>query len=526
VPLDVIEPRDPIPNFLNIFHVTTRKYIVRRELLLEPGQAWRQDLADETARNIRNIPQFSVVLVFAARGSRTDRVRLIVVTKDVWSLRLNTGFRFASGRFEYLLIQPSEENLFGTHHAAAVQAYLQPETVAFGAKYTIPRVGGSRILLKSEANLVFNRETGQPEGSFGAFEYGQPLYSTRAPWSYLASITWRYEIDRRYVGGKLAGFDAKSTDAVDAIPFRYRADVITGAYVLTRSFGTKIKHDFSVGAEATRRVYREGDLSSFDRRAADEFRAFAIPRSDTRVGPFAQIRAYSTRFMRVIDFNTLGLQEDIRLGHDVYFRVYPVFKAIGSSRDFFGTLLSGSYTFPMGDGLTRVYAEGVIEAEPKRVADASLEIGARIESPRTGIGRLVFDGLLAYRFRNYMNKRATLGGDTRLRGYTTQLDIGENILTYNLEFRSRPLQLWSFQLGAVAFFDAGDAFDSIDALRMKHSVGVGLRAVVPQLNRVVMRLDWGFPLTRSAAPEGPFPGQFLVTLNQAFPMPTLPLRDF
>ncbi len=524
VPLDVIEQRDPVPNFLNIFHVTSRSYVVRREVLLEPGQAYRQELADETGRNLRNIPQFSLVLVFAARGSKEGRVRLVVVTKDVWSLRVNMGFRFASGRFEYLLVQPSEENLFGTHHSAAVEAYIQPETYALGARYTIPRIGGSRVLLRAETNVVMNRESGKPEGSFGSFTYGQPLYSTRADWSYLAQIVWRYEIDRRYVGGKLASFDAKSTEEDDAIPFRYRADVLGGSYTITRSFGRRTKHDFSTGVEATRRVYREDDLSRFAPEATRDFVAFGVPRSDTRIGPFAQLRAYSTRFMRVLDFNTLGLQEDIRLGHDVILRVYPVLRGLGSSRDFIGSSLSASYTVPLGDGIARVFAETILEAEPRRIADASLEAGARIQTPRTGIGRLVLDTRILRRVHNYMNRRSVIGGDTRLRGYTTLAYIGSDVLTYNLEYRARPFQLWSFQLGPVAFLDAGDAFDGFEEIRMKHSVGVGLRAVFPQLDRSVMRIDWGFPLTRAAAPEGPFPGQFVVTFQQAFPMPQVPLR--
>ena len=70
VSLDVIEKRDPAPNFLNIFHSRTRNYVIRRELLLEPGQRYRQDLADETGRNLRAISQFSLVLVFAVRVPR------------------------------------------------------------------------------------------------------------------------------------------------------------------------------------------------------------------------------------------------------------------------------------------------------------------------------------------------------------------------------------------------------------------------------------------------------------------------
>ena len=59
---------------------------------------------------------------------------------------------------------------------------------------------------------------------------------------------------------------------------------------------------------------------------------------------------------------------------------------------------------------------------------------------------------------------------------------------------------------------------------MKVSTGVGLRIVFPQIDRSVMRFDWGFPLTRSAAPEGPWPGQVVFTFQQAFPLQQVPIK--
>jgi len=84
--------------------------------------------------------------------------------------------------------------------------------------------------------------------------------------------------------------------------------------------------------------------------------------SDTRVGPFAQWRSYTTNFLRVLDFETLALQEDYRLGHDVWVRVYPVAAALGSSRTFFGTYAAAQYTLRIGrDGLARAGLESTTE---------------------------------------------------------------------------------------------------------------------------------------------------------------------
>src|SRR5260221_1557548 len=110
VTLDVIEPRDPAPGFLNWFHATTRPRIIEREMLAQVGDRYDPALVEETERNLR-VRQLSVVLIVATKGSAPDRVRLLVVTKDVWSLRVNWEPVFVNGRLQSLYLQPSEENL-------------------------------------------------------------------------------------------------------------------------------------------------------------------------------------------------------------------------------------------------------------------------------------------------------------------------------------------------------------------------------------------------------------------------------
>lgn len=121
VTLEVIEPRDPLPGFLNVFHVVSRRSTIEREVLIKKGETYMQVRADETARNLRRLPQLSVVICLPLRGSTPQRVRLLVITKDIWSLRLNSDVRFSSGGLELLALQPSEINLFGTHHTATLR---------------------------------------------------------------------------------------------------------------------------------------------------------------------------------------------------------------------------------------------------------------------------------------------------------------------------------------------------------------------------------------------------------------------
>jgi outer membrane translocation and assembly module TamA len=130
---------------------------------------------------------------------------------------------------------------------------------------------------------------------------------------------------------------------------------------------------------------------------------------------------------------------------------------------------------------------------------ASVSFGARFTTPRLPYGRFVFDAYYVRRYRNYYNTFFSLDNTTRLRGYTADPEInsdffGDGVIAHNLEFRTRPLQLFSTLLGAVVFHDVGDAFYELDEIKLKHSVGVGIRFLAPQLDRDVFRIDVGFPL--------------------------------
>lgn len=527
-PFDVLEPRDPLPmfliDFLNIFHVTTKPFVIRRHVLMQPGDAYQQELADETARNLRAIRQLSLVLVVPLKGSSPEKVKLLVIAKDIWSLRLNSDFRLANDQLEYLLIAPSEENLAGLHHSGSLRFELQPDTYAFGLSYRVPRIAETFIQASVSTNFILNRESGELEGSFGSFAYGLPLVNTRSEWSWIVALSWRSDITRFFNGVEPLTFDAESTPRQDdAIPITYSSEFLAGRSSFVRSFGRQIKHDISFGAEASRVVYRAPDLSEYAPAAAREYIDTQIPLSDTRVYPYIGYASYTTTFKSFVDFETLGLQEDYRVGHDVYIKAYPVIEELGSSRSYLGVAAGASGSAAMGDGHVRAYLQGLIEAEPKQVYDANAIVGAHVVSPRFTIGRLVADGFAFHRFENFLNRRTSIGGEGRMRGYPSGAYRGENVMAANLEFRSRPAELWTVQLGATAFFDTGAAWDRDETPLMRQSIGTGLRLVFPQLERSVMRFDWAVPLELD--PEvgvtSILPGRFIVTFDQAFPMPAV-----
>ncbi len=523
--LDVIEERDPAPNFLNYLHVTSKEYTVRRELLFKEGDRYDVIRVNESERNLRGLRQVSLVVILPLKTKDPNVVRLLVIAKDVWSLRLNSDFRVRAGQLELLFLQPAEENLFGTHRRAFLNFLYEPDTVTVGARFINPWLAGSRIQWAADVNFAVNHSTGDLEGSRGFVQYGLPLYSTRREWSWGAVAQWRTETTRRFIGTDLATFDAEVTDDDDQIPFRWNTEEISGQVSVTRSFGYAIKNNFSLGAAADRSVYRPDDLSGFDPLAAQEFLDERVPVTQTRNGPFLQWRFFLNQFGSLTDVETMGLQENYLLGPTLYARFFPIAKAFGSTRNVIGYSGTAAYTTKLGpgafgDGLLRVYASGGVEHDLDRDGEATdtfVQGGARAVSPPFFIGRMIWDGGATFRLDNFSNGLSTLGGGGKLRGYPTAQFIGENIITSNLEYRSRPFRLWTVLVGGALFYDVGDAFSG-DRLEPKHGAGFGLRVLFPQIGRAVLRFDWGFAIN-PPVPTGVFDG-LVFTFNQAFGFPS------
>ncbi len=624
VTLEVFEKRDQVPTFVNWLHVTTGDYIIEREVLIRPGQPFQQTLADETERNLRAFPQVSVVLIVPLKGSRPDTIRLLVITKDVWSLRLSWDPRFFNGRLTSLTLAPSEWNIAGTTQRVSGILSLTARNYWVGGSYYVPRIGGSRIAAFVNGNAVLNCQTNRLEGATGAFNYGQPLYSTRAKWSWRTAMSWssiirqpveefgqsicssQRTLARRVTNLETVGIsEAEATPITGGktgrtsslvterrtdvlVPIRYREERLRGQVALTRSFNILNKFDLSTGIEADqillndvssrdeflglRMLYPslDGEAGSpspedRDRFGADDPRLTdnlvaaarrdyrtglalnapnpptALPRSqlllsDRRISPYLQLHAFHTGFLRTINYNTLGLQEDVRLGHDVYLRLYPAFRPL-SSRDLLGVFASASYTWQLETGFLRTLVASEVEMaadgnEDTRApitgleqSDASVSAAVHFASPNLYVGRFVSSAVFNQSPIRYINRFSVgLGGTDRLRGYQPTAFLGISRFVVNTEFRSRPIQILSTLFGLSLFHDMGDATNDPLEMKLKHGGGVGLRVLFPQLDRDVLRFDFGFPLQEHAQGQFTFTAGFgqVATEPTASPAVLLP----
>lgn len=517
--IEVIEDRDPAPNFLNIFHSTTQASVIRRDVLLREGDPYRQYKVDETVRVLRTYSQLSLVLAIPVKGSRPNTVKLLILTKDVWSLRAQFDIRVGGGGLDVLRFEPTERNVGGTLNSIVTRFELYPETITLGAATFVPRIGDRRLYVGSEGNVIVNRNSGETEGTYGQVFASTPQVTAWQKWVYGTGVTWRNEIVRRYVGGRLATYDAPSTPDTEILPDAYRARLLTQQASIGRSFGLAHKMDFLFGAEISVRRYSFLEAPELltraeDKRVVDEYLGSRVPRSDTRVAPFVQAHFYESRFLRVHDLDTLALQEDYRVGYDWWLRMYPVTKGLGSSRDFLGIDSFAQYVVPISDGFARASGEALLELAHGEIPTAAFAANAAFVSPRFFFGRLLLDGLVIARPENYPNRRSTLGGEGRLRGFPSAALIGQNVVAYNAELRTRPIEILSCQVAGAAFFDVGDAFDGPNPA-LKSSAGFGFRGLLPQLDKKVFRFDIAFPIARPTSETGPI--GFYIAFEQAFP---------
>ena len=223
--------------------MTTKDFVVRRALFVKEGDRFGKALVDESARSLRSLRQLSLVVVAPVHGSHDDTVRLVVITKDVWSLYVDFDLALTGGGLESLTLEPKETNIAGIHHVAMGRFVLEPKTVTAGASYSIPRLDGRWLSLTTEGNAIFNRDSGDLEGGTVKTRIQRPLFSSRTEWAWSVDSSISNRIQRRYVDAEVATFT--NPDTLETSPWQWRERVFNEEASLTRSFGWAAKNDFT-----------------------------------------------------------------------------------------------------------------------------------------------------------------------------------------------------------------------------------------------------------------------------------------
>ena len=172
---------------------------------------------------------------------------------------------------------------------------------------------------------------------------------------------------------------------------------------------------------------------------------------------------------------------------------------LGSDNSFLRGSMGAGYTQPLGpDGHVRLSASVGGRLDGGELIDNSAAAELRLVAPTLRrLVRVVAELRLFTLWDETQNRFFTIGSDNGLRGFSIGEFVGQRKVALQLEARSRPWRLAFFRFGGVLFYDAGGAAGSFGTMDLHHDIGIGLRALIPQLSRELMRFDFAFPLDGS-----------------------------
>jgi hypothetical protein len=514
---EVFGPENGFFQIFNVFHTTTRDTVIEREQILQPGSPFEWQRLQDMERNLRDPTYRSIALVIAVKpkdAAGADFVDLLVVTRDVWSLRANTDFRFAQ-TLTYLSVELAENNVAGYNKRAAATAVYELDTIALGLRYVDPRLFWSRYFLLAEHSFLINHDTGKYEGVRGQVSATYPLFSATSPWGWSIGTSYNSEVFRSFQGVDVRRWDNPETEDVENFPIEYDWLNVRAFVSATRSFGVSTKNDITFGYSMSQTDATPGPAFDSSPEAREVFSRTMVPRSEFSSGLNLGWRFYLWQFAQLYDFNTFSLLEEFRTGPYVSVSTRWASRALFRSDTAFASfsVSAGWVLVPGGDSYVgvEVGTSGRVQGE---LVDHDVFGTIRLASPRLWRAfRLHAYATGTWQVQNRGNSFYSLGGDTGYRGAAPGSLLGENILRTNVELRTMSFPLWILRVGGVAFYDGGDAFDD-GALSWNHAVGIGARVLILSANRNVLRVDYGVPLQGNRA--GFSGGTITAGFEQAF----------
>ncbi len=520
---DVFGPGEGFLRWFNIFHWTTRETAVRRELSLGVGEPWDQLRLDESARRLRD-PVSTSLVAFVPLQAPGGQVELLIVTRDVWSLRANSSWEIQEQQITKLQLALSENNLFGMRKLLSLSFRMDQGSYFVGPVYIDKNVAGTHLDLRMRGGPLFNRKTSDLEGSESVFDLALPLWSLDTRWG--GGVAWSHRIatERSFVGSSLKGYVCGTGECREAtvdddpstvVPHEYRQKRMSLAASVVRAFGDDAWQQRVRGIYELA-VQRPALVDDFpdDPVVRNAFRDGLMPPSERTSTVYVGGEVFEPRYRNLQNVGTFELAEDARVGLSAELRVGAALRLIGSESNFLRVTASTGYADALGpDGLWAVSVAGTTRIEGGRTTNTVVEGTARVVAPTMlGFGRFVSQLRVSSLTHDTQNDIYTLGGDTGLRGFpigyftsSTQRDRpSDRRVLWNTEFRTRPVPVLFLRVGAVAFYDIGGVAEDFRQMQLQlhHDVGIGLRTLLPQLQPDVFRMDLAVAL------DGPLKGGF------------------
>lgn len=553
---DIISDIDPYPNILNAVHVKTQAYIIKQELLQRVGERYNENLIRESERNMRSTLSLAVARIVSCQGESEEKITLLVVAKDIWSIRLNIIYNQTGSLIHELDFTPTEMNFLGLNKSLSLHLRFEElelsswkpsswtvlDTFKLGARYFDPRLFGSRFRFLQEFDILLNGRV--PNGgaivnyqnhilrgslyqpSFGAgslqgirahIYIDRPKIPLANKWSYAFSATYGSGESRSILpndaGPQISTLESPSNfscpDSSQSctyfVPHLLNYQSFSSAIGLTRSTGTKLKHDIGVSLGLSfNNIFLSDDLYLPDE-VRDWYLRTWVPRDTAETTVMFSYNIRPTQYLRLRNITTFALTEDFSIGpsfsssasigRSIYTLGYNFTKLSTSARY---TYYVSKHYLSISLGASSRYEWGM--HRNGEWFDLYLTSGLRYFSPNIIWGRFHFYTSAQLR-ENYISPSYIRLTNAFIRGYSLLNDLGRHAFKTSLEYRSQPINLFTLHMGAILFYDGGSVWGSPTPgasgnfdFKYRQSIGIGFRALFPQFDRETFRLDIAFPL--------------------------------
>jgi hypothetical protein len=444
---DPDESRLWLLTLVNRLHITTLPYVIRRELLLGPGDVYDSAKVAETERNLRRLGVFRSVKVDTV--SSDSGLVMRVTTRDGWSTRPDFRFRSTGGEVAYTLAL-IEDNLLGTATQTSLLYRKNPDRTTTTLAFRQPRLIGGRIGINA---AVENRS----DGELLAGTIGQSFFSLGAKSSWSIGGDTRTERVLRFREG--------IEQATDTLQRRY----VLGRVEVARALRTPSLGYLRAGVV--------GQIRRDDFRTQQGFDAAGFTeRSLTgSVGGWLELRR--GRFAKVQGFNSLSRDEDLDLSTVVRGSLFLAPTALGYERNGIAPGIAGR----IGRGSARGFSlldfsvNGMLTGAGLDSASAQLgATAAWIPSPKHLAVVHASGGILR---RMLPGTEFDLGLGAGPRAFRQHAFTGDRAYFLTAEYRYGAAVdfLKVVDVGVAAFVDHGGAWYRGSPKRTGWDFGVGLR---------------------------------------------------
>jgi len=317
-----------LPRTMNALHITTRPWIVQRQLLLRQGEPYDGELAAESERILRAMQIFKEVHVDSARLD-DGRLALLVDTRDSWTTSPSIGFSVGAGGTVTYKLGFTESNLLGTGSLAYASYRKDVDRTAFSAAGRSQNLFGSAIDAAGYAQFL-------SDGTVVRWDVGDPFRAMADP--------RRLTVTGEYANQRILQYQATAT-TLDTTVYDRDAFLAVG----TAGFNLSSSPRYYVRLSGFAQLRQE----RFVLRGAD-----SLGLADSATAAFGILASWErARFITMRRFNGLG-DEDIDAGLYGSVGIVATPAALGYERTGVGPRVTLRGTVPFERGFATLHAEG------------------------------------------------------------------------------------------------------------------------------------------------------------------------